>query len=271
MTRSARMWSALRGLKSAGVLQRWGFIGMFDSAAERLGFKARWTDFDPERACEEAARELVGESAERVLTAWRKFDQAVGHIPVLTTGAYYIGPAFLGPCHPLPVWEGETPQAFRGELFYLAEERATFEPPAGKCSDDLTLRSIAQLGNAVPIEIVQREFAHARDLAREGYEMLTKLDSSDGEVREQQAIGEQLYRTFEATVNTIRFLREREGGGKVDVLRQIAKEELANAQAAQVMYESTSWLNHALRLDVGCPDSLSMINEKIRLLAKFVG
>jgi hypothetical protein len=189
---------------------------------------------------------------------------------VLTTGAYYIGPAFLGPCHPLPVWEGDTPQAFRGELFYLAEERATFEPPASKRSDDLTLRSLAQLGNAVPMEIVLREFARARDLAREGYEVLGKLDASAAEVREQQAIGELLYRTFEATVNTIRFLREREGAGKLEVLRQIAKVELDNARAARDMYKATPWLNHALRLDVGCPESLIMIDEKIRLLEKFL-
>jgi hypothetical protein len=243
---------------------------MFDSAAERIGFKARWSGSDMQGACSDAARELVGESAEQLVAAWRKFDEAVGHIPILTTGAYYIGPAFLGPCHPLPVWEGETPEAFRGELFYLAEERATFEPPAGKRSDDLTLRSVAQLGNAVPVEIVLREFARARDLAREGYEALQKLDDSSGEASEQRAIGELLYRTFEATVNTIRFLREREGGGKIDVLKQIATEELDNARAAKVMYESTPWLNHALRLDVGCPDSLTMINEKIHLLEKFL-
>jgi hypothetical protein len=56
ITRSARMWGSLRSLKPAGVLQRWGFIGMFDSAAERIGFKARWSEtFDPDRACAETA------------------------------------------------------------------------------------------------------------------------------------------------------------------------------------------------------------------------
>src|SRR5207249_9995287 len=118
ITRSARMWQAMRELGSNGVLQRWGFIGMFDSVAERVGFKARWTDeFVPTRACLEAAREAVGESAEQVVAAWKKFDESLAHIPILTTGRYYMGPAFLGPCHPLSVWEGPTPDAFRGNWF----------------------------------------------------------------------------------------------------------------------------------------------------------
>ena len=271
ITRSARMWSSMRKLDPTGVLQRWGFIGMFDSAAERIAFKARWNDsFDPLTASKDVAKELVGDHAEEVLRAWQKFDEAVAHIPILTTGAYYIGPAFLGPAHPLPVWQGDTPDAFRGDLFYLAEERATFEPPPARRSDDLTLHSIAQLGNAVPIDIVQREFTRARDLSREGHEILSALKGDDAELREQQSIGEYLYQTFEATVNTIHFLREREGANNPARLREIAASELENARAAKRLYESTPWMNHALRLDVGCPDSLVMVNEKIRLLEKFI-
>ena len=89
-------------------------------------------------------------------------------------------------------------------------------------------------------------------------------------MREQRAMGEYLYRTFEATVNTIRFLREREGARDAVRLKQIAADELANARAAKVIYESMPCLNHNLRLDVGVPDSLVMVGEKIRLLEKFL-
>jgi hypothetical protein len=40
------------------VLQRWGFIGMFDSAAERIGYLARWDpDFAPRGATMRVARQ----------------------------------------------------------------------------------------------------------------------------------------------------------------------------------------------------------------------
>jgi retron-type reverse transcriptase len=95
------------------------------------------------------------------------------------------------------------------------------------------------------------------------------------ELIEQQAIGEYLYRTFRATVNTIRFVRRvEEVGGKRETIKpelvEIAKDELENARAARKTYEIAPWLSHKLRLDVGINDSLVMIDEKIRLLEGYV-
>jgi hypothetical protein len=232
------------------------------------------------------ARQLVGDAAApQVVAAWSHFDESVHHIPILTTGPYYVGPAFLGPCHPLPVWDpmGKVPDAFRGKLYYLLEAEPTGTDVSKRPSDDLTLTSTHQLdlsGGHTPATI-GAEFALARDAARRGHEILTSIDASKlppheaAEIAEQKSIGEYLYRTFVATVNTIRFLRlvEEAKGDRAAIrpkLAEIATDELANAKSARKVYESAPWLNHKLRLDVGMPDSLAMIDEKIRLLETFL-
>lgn len=280
ITRSARQWQSVRALRPAGVLQRWGFIGMFDSAAERVGYQARWNpDFAPDRAALAVARQLVGDAlAPQITQAWRHFDDAVHCIPVLTTGGYYMGPAFLGPAHPLPVWApgGPTPDAFRGNLYYLAEAEASLSNARAAARDDLTLTSARALGG--PAEAIQIEFAKARDAAGLGHELLLKLQL-DGlppalreEAVEQQAIGEYLYRTFRTTVNVIYFLRLKEGNVKDadERFTGIARDELENTRAARAMYEVAPWLNHKLRLDIGVPDSVQMIDAKLRLLEAFL-
>ena len=286
--RSAKQWQSVRALGPAMVLQRWGFIGMFDSVAERIGYAARWdADFAPDAATMRVARQLLGDAvAPQVVAAWKQFDQAVHHIPILTTGQYYTGPAFLGPCHPLPVWDpkGTVPDAFRGTLYYLLEGEPTGTDISKRPKDDLTLTSTRQLGlfgDEGPPAAIEAEFALARDAAARGHGLLTKIDGSKlpqheaAELAEQQAIGEYLYRTFVATVNTLKFVRlMEEAKGDRDSIRpalmEIAKDELANAKSARAVYERAPWLNHKLRLDVGMPDSLSMIDEKIRLLEKYL-
>jgi hypothetical protein len=280
MGRSARRWQAVRGLRPAGVLQRWGFIGNFNSVAERVGFKARWDpDFTPEKATGEVAHEMFGPAAAEIVRAWQAFDDAVGFIPVLTTGGYYIGPAFLGPAHPLATEDGPTPQVFHGSLFYLLEGEATFSPPRSRGQDDLTLR-VLPWGNGAAAQVMEDEFARARDAASGGYEILKGLKVAElpatiqEQVQEQQAIGEYLYRTFRATVNTLRFLRVRAAGlgnrAKLAALVEIARDELENTRQARRVYEVAPWLNHALRLDVGCSDSIQMVDEKIRMIERIV-
>src|SRR5205823_402027 len=103
--RSAKQWQSVRAIKPAIVLQRWGFIGMFDSVAERVGYLARWEPgFVTSVAAHVVARQLFAEAAPEIVQAWSHFDESVHHIPIITTGGYYIGPMFLGPAHPLPVW-----------------------------------------------------------------------------------------------------------------------------------------------------------------------
>jgi hypothetical protein len=264
--RSARRWQAVRSLRPAGLIQRWGFIGMYDSVAECVGFAARWDpDFAPEPSSAAIAGMFFGSAAPQVAAAWKQFDRAVGHIPVLTTGGYYLGPMFLGPCHPLPTWTGPTPDVFRGSLFFLLEGEATFSPPRAATRDDFTVAELSRIG-AEPY--VEPEFTAARDEAARGHAILAKLDAASlpphcrDELVEQQAIGELLYRTFRTTVNLIRFLRQR------DVA--IATDELENTRAARTIYERAPYLSHHLRLDVGVNESVKMIDAKLKLLEAFL-
>lgn len=280
LVRAARQWQNIRALRPRGVLQRWGFIGMFDSAAERIVYQARWDpNFAPEQSALNVARQLVGpDLAPPIVTAWRHFSDAVHHIPILTTGGYYVGPAFLGPCHPLPVWSptGSIPTAFFGNLYYLQETEASFSNARIEAKDNLVLTTTGGLG--APADKVQAEFERARDAAAAGHKVLQSL-KSDGlsptvkaELIEQQAIGEYLYRTFRTTVNVIHYIRLREGNVPDADARynELAKDELENTKAAGKVYEVAPWLNHKLRLDVGVNDSVKMIEEKVKLLEGFL-
>ncbi|MEO6436977.1 MAG: hypothetical protein ABIP55_14625, partial [Tepidisphaeraceae bacterium] len=281
--RSANQWQSIRAIRPRGVLQRWGFIGMYDSAAERVGYLARWDpDFTPANATMQVARQLLGEVAEQVVAAWKHFDESVHHIPVLTTGGYYCGPAFLGPCHPLPLWDpnGRVPDDFRCELFYLQEHEATLTDTRIRQRDDLTLTASHQLGG-MPVPVIEAEFTLARDSARKGYEILSGLDLSKlpphvkEEAIEQQAIGEYLYRTYRTTVNVIQFNRmvEAAKGDRQSIrpaLTELVTDELENTRAAAKVYDAAPWLNHNLRLDVGVPDSTGMIRAKVALLEEFL-
>ena len=282
--RSAKQWQSVRAIGPWVVLQRWGFIGMYDSAAERIGYLARWDpDFAPATATAQVARQLCDPVADQIVAAWTHFDEAVHHIPLLTTGAYYCGPAFLGPCHPLPVWDpnGRVPDAFRGNLYYLLEAEASFTSQKKGMTDDLTLTASHQIklfGDEGPADAIEAEFARARDHAKLGHDILQKIDVSPlpahvrDEVIEQKLIGEYLYRTFVATVSTFRFNRlvEQDAKKNTDELRRLARDELANAEAALKMFEAGPWLNHQLRLDVGAPDSVAMLKEKIKLLNDYL-
>jgi hypothetical protein len=275
MQHSGEEWQHLRTLRPHGILQRWGFIGMFDSPAERLGYLARWDpNFAPETSAREIAQQLYGPAAAKVAEAWSHFSRAVQHIPCLTTGGYYIGPGFLGPCHPLPTWTGPTPDAFCGSLYYLQELDATFTHTHEKSRDDLTLHSTKSLGPERDVVIFESEFSVARDHAKKGHDMLQSIDTTPlaqhhrDEVIEQQAIGEYLYRQFRTTTNVIRFLRLKEKGQTTD-LPAIAKDELDNTRAARSIYERAPWLSHHLRLDLAMNPSIQMIDAKIALLEAF--
>ncbi|HVF09493.1 MAG TPA: hypothetical protein VNA16_01750 [Abditibacteriaceae bacterium] len=277
--RSARKWQSVRALRPRGIIQRWGFIGMFDSVAERIGYQARWNpSFAPDAAAQDVAAQLMGAAAPEVVRAWGHFDLAVGHIPTLILVNYYIGPMFLGPAHPLPVWEGETPDAFRGHLYYLVELEATFSDTHIHARDDLTLHSLQQHGPFIfglSHELLESEFATARDLASEGCRILEAVDvpalppHERSEVEEQRAMGEYLHQTFRTTFNTLKFIRLKEAGAERSTLHEIAYDELGNTRNARRIYEAAPWLNHALRLDVGMPDSIRMVEEKIRLLEAY--
>jgi hypothetical protein len=176
-----------------------------------------------------------------------------------------MGPMFLGPCHPLPTWDGAAPDAFRGSLYYLLEGEATFAKPRAATRDDFTVAQLDRIGTQ---QYVEREFTAAMTSSASGYEILSKLDPRKlpphcrEELIEQQCLGELLYRTFRTTVNLIRFLRQR--------THEVAKDELENTRAARTIYERAPYLSHHLRLDVGVDESMKMIDEKVRLLEEFL-
>ena len=170
-----------------------------------------------------------------------------------------------------------TPAAFRGSLYYLTESDATFTPPRPRGGDDLTLTSLAKLAGGPPIDVIEDEFTAARDASATGHEILSNIaldplpPTCREEVVEQQAVGEYLYHTFRTTVNVIRFLRAKESASASKPAQvEIAKDEHENTKTSREVYARAPWLNHALRLDVGCPDSLVMIDEKLKLLDAFL-
>jgi hypothetical protein len=180
------------------------------------------------------------------------------------------------------VWDpkGSVPDAFKGNLYYLLEHEPSLNDARTRQKDDLTLTATHQLGGA-PVKAVEAEFDLARDAAAKGHAVLAAIKTEGlakpiaDEVAEQRAIGELLYRTFRATVNSIRFVRliEEAAGDRARVrpaLAEIARDELENARAADAMYAAAPWLNHNLRLDVGMPDSLVMLREKVRLLEEYL-
>jgi hypothetical protein len=278
--RSARKWQGLRTLRPRGVLQRWGFVGAFDSVAERIGYEACWDpEFAPPTATAAVAAQLMGAAAPEVVRAWDAFDRAVGHIPTLTIANYYIGPMFLGPAHPLPTWEGETPEAFLGTFYYLVELEATFTEVFKVRRDDMTMHTYQQLftpGDGAAPETIVAEFERARDHAEAGWRILHDIDTAPlpphcrREVEEQLAIGEYLYRNFRTTVNTLQFLRLKADGAGHEELVAIARDELENSIAARRIYEVAPWLSHHLRLDIGTLPSIEMVDAKVELLREYV-
>ena len=47
---------------------------------------------------------------------------AVTHLPAIQLPGYYLGPTFLGPCHPLVPSAGDAvPETFDAYLYYLQE------------------------------------------------------------------------------------------------------------------------------------------------------
>jgi hypothetical protein len=278
--RSAGKWQSVRSTRPHGVIQRWGFVGMFDSAAERLAWLARWDpSFAPDEAVDRVARQLVGpDAADGVVRAWRAFDEAVGRIPTLTLCHYYVGPTFLGPAHPLPLWEGDTPDVFRATLFYLAEERESFDLGRLDARDDIVMRRVDQAVDlprgCEPEEawsILEREFAAARDAARDGLALLMAVDVGDlvagerAELDEQRALGEHLYRSFRTTLNVLRSIRLRDDG-QAAALAAVVGDEEENTVGALALLERAPWLDLRLRSDMEIAASADMLQAKLELL-----
>ena len=180
--RSARQWQSVRALRPAGVLQRWGFIGMFDSAAERVGYQARWDpDFTPGAAALAVARQLVGDAAGH---AARRARGATSTTPSTTSrcsrpAATTSGPAFLGPCHPLPVWEPEARCRTRSRATCTTSPKTEASLSTARIDRDATTsRSpTTSARSAAHRRADPGRVRNARDAAARGHEVLQALKS----------------------------------------------------------------------------------------------
>lgn len=282
MQRLAEKWQHVRDLAPAGVQQSWLFFGMCGSRAEELGF---WAAYRPDMLPDAylramAVRDFGPAVANAAVAAWSHVSDALGHIPVLICGPnYYVGPSFLGPAHPLvPAADSPVPEAFDAYLYYLQENEETFSHKtidvARQCLAMRALPATAESLGLIPDDgsdgwaIVVREYTAAADAARAAWTLLrdaapraaTPTDARN--LREETDLTELLYRTFYACENTIRFLLARRDGDGAE-MRRLAALERANAAAAIPIYQSSPWLDLAVRTDGAFTPCAEMLRAKI--------
>lgn len=287
MQRLADKWRNVRTLAPAGVHQSWLFFGMCGTRAELLGF---WAAYRPEQARDEFLAELARRDfgvapVELVLQAWAAMSRAVGHLPGIP--AYYTGPGFLGPAHPLvPQADAKIPDAFYANLYYLMEGDESLSanqlsPQSRVClvMDRLDRRFYPGLVPDDPAAdvwvIVENEYAAAVDESRRAWDCLqaaaarTPHPTARQNLLEETRLAELVHRTLRACRNTIAFLRRRaawELAGDQDArqaMRRIAADEKQNALAAIPLYRAEPWLDLALRLDGLFSTCETMILEKV--------
>jgi hypothetical protein len=294
MQRLADKWQSVRSLSPQGVQQSWLFFGMFGSRAEELALWARYCPDVPRddylRAM--AARDFGPQAVESVLCAWQSMSQAVGHIPCITLRTYYIGPSFLGPCHPLvPEQDAEVPDVFYGVLYYLQEGEETFSRARTEVRTSLVMDALPESARAVGIqwpgggdgwEIVLREYRAAAALARNAWRTLVAArplarTTADADHLEQESLlTELVYRTFVSCANTVAFLHARKrleetrGRDTLKEMQRIAGEERENALGAIPIYERAPWLDLAARTDGVFSPCRAMIAEKIAWIDGFL-
>jgi hypothetical protein len=289
MQRLADKWQRVRELAPIGVHQAWLFFGMFGSRAEALGL---WAAYAPDCPRDTFLRRLAqrdfGPAAVAgVMTAWERLSAAMGHLPVLIFNTYYIGPSFLGPCHPLPVTRGQTySEVFHAYLFYLQEHGETFAHKhineTRTCLVATDLRPSGGLPQPLPgeprggAEILVTEYAQAAELAGAA---LAALDSVANELpepadranfAEERVLAELIYRTLLACHQVAAFIQARDAGDRA-TMRDLARRERANALAARPLYAAAPWLDYPMRLDGIYAAAATMIDEKVRLLDAFLG
>jgi hypothetical protein len=295
LNRLADKWQVMRDLEPDGVHQSWLFFGMFGSRAEELALWAAYSEDSRDTFLEEMARRDFGpEAVDHALAAWTEMSVAVGHIPCVTLTSYYVGPSFLGPCHPLiPSAETVVPDAFSAVLFYLQEGEETFSRRQTEVRSSLVMDQLADSAASVAIEwdgpgdgwdIVLREYRKAALHAKISWEYLqsaadnvwTQNDSV--RLSEESALAELVYRTFLTCASTVEFLHERRKleedpkDNQADArMREIAREELANTEAAVPIYEACPWLDLAERTDGFYTRCVDMLAAKRRMLIDYLG
>jgi len=292
----AAKWQGVRSLKPAGVHQSWLFFGMAGTRAEELGF---WAAYEPGKTADQFLREMAvrdfgAEAADSALESWAAMSRAVTHLPCIQLPGYYVGPTFLGPCHPLlPSARDAVPDVFHGYLHYLQENEETFSrKPVEQARICLVMADLPPSSRNVGVipddpasdgwELVAREYTTAAEEAKQAMRCLQtaadKVRTAEDRRRmqEEQDLTELVYRTFLACANTVEFLRARRAWEKdksasdLERLREIARTERENAAAAIPIYARSRWLDPSLRLDGRFRPAEEMLREKIAWLNRFL-
>lgn len=284
MQRLARKWEGVRGLAPFGVHQSWLFFGMFNSRAEALGL---WAAYAPEMPAHEflrrlAVRDFGPAAADLVLESWQYMSDSMGRLPLLLFNYYYVGPSFLGPCHPLVPEKGmKLPAVFDGFLFYLQENCETFSVHhIDKTRTCLAVDTIGPCGGMPQVlpgetrgaaEIIRDEYGLATEAALRALDCLRQaatwsVTASDrANLREEALLTELVYRTNRACWNTARWLIARDARDTA-VMTAVARDERQNALDAVDLYRQAPWLDYPMRIDGKYSPAADMIAEKIRLL-----
>ncbi len=295
MQRLADKWQVVRDQDPKGVHQSWLFFGMFGSRAEELGLWAAYSDKPRDQfLAEMAARDFGPDAVDNTLKAWQCISDAAGHIPCICLTNYYIGPSYLGPCHPLvPKKDDPIPDIFSSYLFYLQEMEETFSvkriDEAKMClvmdslpENTVNIGVVPDDPNADGWDFVLRDYTKAANEAWEGVRLLdeaaalTKSDADARNLAEERHLARLFACTMQACENTVRFLmarRDLENTGDQKYLaemKRVAKLERENALAALPVYAACPWLDISDRIDGRYPHCADMIAEKVRWIDEFL-
>jgi hypothetical protein len=296
MQRLADKWETVRQLEPAGVHQSWLFFGMFGSRAEELGLWAAYApDIDREEWLRQMAeRDFGPDAAEHVIQAWTHVSAAMGRIPCIAFGSYYLGPVFLGPAHPfLPSPGDDIPETFHAALLFLQEGEESLSPLMGETWVPLAVNGTGEdpqkfFRIRVPegedvLAVLETEYRAAAGEMGAALEQMrsaaplarTKADRQNA--REELLLTEAIFRTFETCANFLDWLAAREEYEEThseeahSVLRKIAERERENALEARGIYAQAPWLDLSNRLDGTFHSNEEMIEAKIAILDQFLG
>ena len=294
MQRLADKWQVVRDLKPQGVHQAWLFFGMFGSRAEELGL---WAAYGADMSRDEflrsmAVRDFGPDAVEAVMKAWQYISNAMGHLPSLLLGNYYIGPGFLGPAHPLvPNRDDEVPEVFSAALFYLQEGEETFSRARNVIKTSLVMTDIPETARDIGVDwdgpgdgwdIVLREYEMAMESTKDAVRLLLKAEKQatnprDTEnLREERLLAELIYRTFLTSMHVVEFyyrrrLFEADGDERHRKrMRRIAQHELDSSRTARHIYDDAPWLDLAERTDGSYSSCSKMLYAKMTLIQEFL-
>ncbi|MHB9023166.1 MAG: glycoside hydrolase family 20 zincin-like fold domain-containing protein [Armatimonadota bacterium] len=106
LTRWAQRWSGIAEDRPAGWLANWRFTGLTGTLSEAAAYWASWRSTAPVDPLRRLATLLAGaEGRDACLAAWERFTEGFSALaPGMAFGrlfAYFQGPMYLGPAHPL--------------------------------------------------------------------------------------------------------------------------------------------------------------------------